>query len=477
MIDVAVIGAGPNGLAAAAVAARAGLNVQVYEANESIGGAARTQSLDGSEAIFDLGSAVHPMAMQSPAMRELGVHERVDFITPDLSFAHVIDDRTAYAYRDLERTVEELGGEDGQIYRRLVQPLVNQIDQVSDTLLNTLLKVPSHPLALASFGAATLGGMGLKELLGAKYERAAALYSGCAAHVAGGSRGPANAGAGLFLAATAHAKGWPIPRGGSQAISDALAAEATAHGAQIHTGVRVNHIDELSAQNILFDTSAEEAAKLSAGHLPEQLSRALSTTRRSPGSCLVHFVLSEPVPWLDPVLATAGTVHLGGTAKQVGKAERAAVHRGSATPFMIVSQPSQFDDSRAPEGQHVIWAYCHVPLDSPLDMRQEIQSMIQQAAPGFSEIILEAHVVTAKDLERQNAALIGGDLSGGTMDLLGAIKRPRVSLDPWYLQSKGLYLISSAAPPGPSVHGMGGYLGAQSMLKREYRIKNWKSVK
>ena len=380
MIDVAVIGAGPNGLAAAAVAARAGLKVQVYEANESIGGAARTQPLNGSQAVFDLGSAVHPMAMQSPALRELGVHERVDFITPELSFAHVLDDRTAYAYKDLERTVEELGGAEGQIYRRLLEPLVNQIDSISGTLLDTLLKIPQHPLALATFAAATVGGMGLKELFSTKYERAGALYSGCSAHVAGGSRGPANAGAGLFLAASAHAKGWPIPRGGSQAISDALAAEATAHGAQIHTGVRVNHIDELAAQNILFDTSAEEAAKLSAGHLPEQLSRALSTTRRSPGNCLVHFVLSEPVPWRDPVLATAGTVHLGGTAKQVGKAERAAVHRGSATPFMIVAQPSQFDDSRAPAGQHVIWAYCHVPLDSPADMRHEIQAMIQKAA-------------------------------------------------------------------------------------------------
>ncbi|WP_334121295.1 phytoene desaturase family protein [Glutamicibacter sp.] len=477
MIDVAVIGAGPNGLAAAAVAARAGLNVQVYEANDSIGGAARTQSLNDSEAIFDLGSAVHPMALQSPAMRELGVHQRVEFITPEISFAHVLDERTAYAYKDLERTAKELGGEDGQIYRRLVQPLVNQIDQLSDTLLNTLLKIPSHPLALATFATSTVGGMGLKDVFSKKYERAAALYSGCAAHVAGGSRGPANAGAGLFLAATAHAKGWPIPRGGSQAISDALAAEATAHGAQIHTGVQVNHIDELAAQNILFDTSAEEAAKLSTGHLPHQLTSAMSTTRRSPGSCVVHFVLSEPVPWRDKALSTAGTVHLGGTAQQVGAAERTANRRGAANPFMIVAQPSLFDDSRAPAGQHVIWAYCHVPLDSSQDMRQEIQAMINQAAPGFSEIILEAHVVTAQELERQNAALIGGDLSGGTMDLLGTIKRPRISLDPWYLQSKGLYLISSAAPPGPSVHGMGGFLGAQSMLKREYNIKNWKSVK
>lgn len=473
MIDVAVIGAGPNGLAAAAVAARAGLNVQVYEANEIIGGAARTQSLNGSQAIFDLGSAVHPMALESQAMEELGVHEAVDFIVPELSFAHVIDQRTAYAYKDLDRTVEQLGSEDGKVYQKLLAPLVEQMDGLSQTLLNPLIKVPSHPLTLGTFAVNTLGGMVLKDLFSSKYPRAAALYSGCAAHVAGGSRGPANAGAGLFLAAAAHSKGWPIPRGGSQAIADALAAQATAHGAQIHTGVRVNHIDELAAQNILFDTSAEEAAKLSAGHISDQLSSAMSATRRSPGSCLVHFVLSEPVPWSDPVLSTAGTVHLGGTAAQIGNAERIATRKGATRPFLIVAQPSLFDDSRAPEGQHVLWAYCHVPLNSDINMSQEIQAMIQQAAPGFTETILETHVVSAQDLERQNPALVGGDLSGGTMDLLGTIKRPRISVDPWYLQSKGLYLVSSAAPPGPSVHGMGGFLGAKAMLKREFGITKW----
>lgn len=476
MSDVAVVGAGPNGLAAAAVAARAGLSVTVYEANDTIGGAARTQPLNGSAAKFDLGSAVHPMAMQSQAMHELGVHDKVEFIVPELSFAHVLDRRTAYAFKDLERTGQELGGADGEMYTRLLGPLVKQIDGVSQTLLNPLLRVPSNPAALATFAVSTVAGMAVKELFSGKFERAAALYAGCSAHVAGGSRGPANAGAGLFLAATAHGKGWAIPRGGSQAISDALAEEAMAHGAKILTGTRVNHVDELSAQSILFDTSAENAAKLSTGHLPERLSHALSSIRRSPGSCLVHYVLSAPVPWRDETLGKAGTVHLGGTAAQVGKAERAAVRGGAAKPFMIVAQPSQFDDSRAPQGQHVIWAYCHVPLDSPVDMSRELKEVIEQAAPGFSETIIESHIVTAQDLEVQNSALVGGDLSGGTMDLLGSIKRPRISTDPWYLQSKGLYLVSSAAPPGPSVHGMGGFLGAQSMLKREYGIANWKSV-
>ncbi|MFJ2621623.1 phytoene desaturase family protein [Glutamicibacter sp. NPDC087344] len=467
MSSVAVIGSGPNGLAAAAVAARAGLDVTVYEANETIGGAARTQPLDGSQARFDLGSAVHPMALQSPAMSQLGVLDTVDFIVPELSFAHVLDGGTAYAWRDLERTKNDLGAS-GELYSRVLAPLVEHIEALGDTLLNPLLKLPAHPATLARFAISTVAGMGLKDLFSAKYERAAALYAGCSAHVAGGSRGPANAGAGLFLAAAAHAKGWPIPRGGSQAISDALATALRAAGGRVRTGEHVTDLGELSEDIVLFDTSAEAAGLIAGARIPEKLSKTLAATRRSPGSCVVHFVLSQPVPWTDPVLAQAGTVHLGGNAVQVGRAEREANHRTAEKPFMIVSQPSSFDDSRAPKGQHVIWAYCHVPLGAPNDMSRQMISTIEAAAPGFGELILESHVATAQTLEQQNAALVGGDLSGGTMDLLGSVRRPVISTDPWYLQSKGLYLVSSATPPGPSVHGMGGYLGAKAMLKREF---------
>lgn len=472
MTSVAVVGAGPNGLAAAAVAARAGLSVDVYEANETIGGAARTQPLEGSSAKFDLGSAVHPMAMLSTAMHELNVHQRVDFIVPELSFAHVLDERTAYAWRDLERTGAELGAGDGQVYTRLLRPLVQRIEALSDTLLNPLLKMPAHPLTLGLFSASTLGGMALKDIFSARYPRAAALYAGCAAHVAGGARGPANAGAGLFLAAAAHGQGWAVPRGGSQAIADALAAEVISHGGTIHTGHKVSHVAELQAETILLDTSAEDGAKLTSGKIPDKLAKKLAKTRRSPGSCLVHFVLNEPIPWKDPVLSQTSTVHLGGTAAQVGRAERAANRRTSEHPYLIVAQPSLFDDSRAPAGEQVIWAYCHVPLGSTADMSRQITAQIEAAAPGFSDLIKESHVVPASGLEQQNAALVGGDLSGGTMDLLGSVMRPRLSAEPWYLQSKGLYLVSSATPPGPSVHGMAGYLGAKAMLRREYSISS-----
>jgi len=471
MNEVAVVGAGPNGLAAACVAARAGLKVTVYEANDVIGGAARTQPLDGSRAIFDLGSAVHPMAMVSPAFGELKVRERVDFIVPELSYAHVFGDRSAYAWHDLGRTAEDLGPREAAAYTGLLRPLVDRIDELADTLLHPLLDLPRHPKTLAAFGVSTVASMGMTRLWAKNFPRAAALLAGCAAHVAGGSRGPAGAGAGLFLAAAAHGAGWAIPRGGSQAISDALADELRAHGGQIHTGRTIEHLDELAGQVVLLDTSPETAARLAAGKIPEALRRRLSSPRRSPGSCVVHSLLYGPMPWKDPVLSQAGTVHVGGEARHVLAAERASRRREVEDPFVLVSQPSVFDSSRAPAGQHVVWAYCHVPRGSDTDMAERITDQLEAAAPGFRDLVAERHVRAATDLERQNAALVGGDLSGGTMDLRGSIVRPRLSPKPWWLQAKGLYLVSSATPPGPSVHGMGGYLGAQQMLEREFGIR------
>lgn len=477
MSRVAVVGAGPNGLAAGCVAARAGLDVTVYEANTTIGGAARTIPLDGSEAVFDVGSAVHPMALLSPAFADLKVRERVDFLVPQMSYAHVLDQRTAYAWQDLDRTVEHLDSGSnlplgqGAVFAGLLGPLVQRINQLGDTLLNPLLRLPAHPGTLAAFGAATLGGMGLQQALSRRYPKAAALLAGCAAHVAGGSRGPAGAGAGLFLAAAAHAGGWPIPRGGSQAISQALATELRAHGGRIETGRRIEELGELDAQTILLDTSPETAARLGRGRIPHALAQRLANPRRSPGSCVVHYVLREPVPWRDPLLAQAGTIHLAGTARQVLRTERESRRRPADHPFVLVSQPSQFDPTRAPGGQQVLWAYCHVPLGSDANMAPRITAQLEAAAPGFRDVVLEQHVRTARGLQRQNPALVGGDLSGGTMDLLGSVRRPRVSTNPWWLQSKGLYLVSSATPPGPSVHGMGGYLGAKAMLSHEFGIR------
>lgn len=468
MSSVAVIGAGTNGLSAACVAARAGLDVTVYEANDQIGGAARTQPLGESEAIFDLGSAVHPMAMLSEAFHALKVHERVDFVIPELSYAHVNEERSSYAWQDFQRTLDALPAAEANAYKQIMSPLVRRVNQLGDTLLNPLLAVPRHPLTLAAFGMSTVAGMGLLHGWPQKYPQAAAMLAGCAAHVAGGSRGPAGTGAGLFLAAAAHGAGWAIPRGGSQAISNALADELQEHGGRIETGKRIDNLQELNHDVFMFDTSPETAANLGAGLIPAKLSRRLSNPRRSPGSCVVHYVLSEPVPWLDPQVAQAGTVHLGGDARTVLSAERTSRRKPSDKPFVLVSQPSQFDDSRVAPGHHVLWTYCHVPLGSHADMSQRITALLEKAAPGFRDVIVQQHVRTATNLEQQNAALVGGDISGGTMDLLGSVVRPSLSPNPWWLQTPGLYLVSSAVPPGPSVHGMGGYRGAQYMLAREF---------
>ena len=470
MSSVAVIGAGTNGLAAACVAARAGLEVTVYETNQNIGGAARTQPLGESQAIFDLGSAVHPMAMLSEAFQVLGVHQRVDFTVPELSYAHVNAHQSSLAWRDLQRTLEDLPAADARIYSGIMTPLVKRINELGQTLLNPLLDVPRHPVTLAAFGASTLLGMGLLQGMPEKAPHAAALLAGCAAHVAGGSRGPAGTGAGLFLAAAAHGAGWPIPRGGSQAISDALASELTEYGGRIVTGQHIDNLQDLDEQIFLLNTSPETAAQLGAGRIPEKLARKLSSPRRSPGSCVVHYVLREPVPWKDPAVAGAGTVHLGGSARQVHRAERRSRRTPMNDPFVLVAQPSQFDSGRAEPNQHVLWAYCHVPLGSTADMSERITALLEDAAPGFRDTIIDQHVRTASDLEQQNASLVGGDISGGTMDLYGSVVRPRLSPNPWWLQARGMYLISSAVPPGPSVHGMGGYRGAQHMLRREFGI-------
>ena len=465
--DVAVVGAGPNGLAAALTMARAGLNVRLIERNDTVGGAARTAELGYPGAIHDLGSAVHPMSLVSPFFELIGLQDAVDFIVPEISFAHPLaDGRAGIAYRDLERTVKELG-EQGAGYQRVFGPVVDRINGTADTLLYPLLRPPRHPVALAVFGMRALQlmvpGLGTGEL-------AAAMIAGCGAHTAGGGRGPAASGAGLFLGATAHAGGWPIPRGGSQAISDAMATMFTAAGGSIELDTEITNISQISEKTVLFDTSPEALSKIAGDRLPQKYRRTLETTRRAPGSCLIHYVLNSPVPWRNPEIAGAGTIHLGGAAKEIGRQERKVRTKISNAPYAIVSQPSTFDDSRAPAGKHVLWAYCHVPHGDPHDMSTLMNKMIEDVAPGFIDTIEYSQAVTAPGLAAQNPNLVGGDLSGGMTDLLGMLARPTLSADPWRTPCTGLYLASSSTPPGPAVHGMNGYLAARSALRRDFGI-------
>jgi phytoene dehydrogenase-like protein len=465
--DAAVIGAGPNGLAAALTLARAGLSVRLIERNDTVGGAARTRELGYPGAIHDLGSAVHPMALLSPFFRQIGLREHVDFVVPEISFAHPLPDgRAGIAWRELERTVAALGI-DGPGYRRIIGPVVDRMEGTAELLLNPLLRIPRQlgPLAVFGLRAAQLmvPGLGTGQL-------AAAMIAGCGAHTAGGGRGPAATGAGLFLAAAAHSGGWPIPVGGSQAISDALAEMFVAAGGSIEVGAEITDLAQIPEKTVLFDTSPEALASIAVNALPQKYKDILTGTRRPPGSCLVHYVLNAPAPWRNPELADAGTIHLGGTAAQIGREERRVRTDVSAAPYAIVSQPSRFDPSRAPEGKHVLWAYCHVPNGNPADLTTVMNRQLEAVAPGFTDTIEYSQAVTAPGLAAQNPNLVGGDLSGGATDMRGMLIRPTLSTDPWRTPAKGIYLASSSTPPGPSVHGMSGHLAALSALRHEFGV-------
>ncbi|MBV1781228.1 NAD(P)/FAD-dependent oxidoreductase [Paeniglutamicibacter sp. ABSL32-1] len=466
--DAAVIGAGPNGLAAALTMARAGLSVRLLERNDTVGGAARTRELGYPGAIHDLGSAVHPMALLSPFFGQIGLRDRVDFVVPEISFAHPLPDgRAGIAWRELERTVRELGA-DGPGYQRILGPVVERMEGTAELLLHPLLRAPRQLGALSVFGlrAAQLmvPGLGTGEI-------AAAMVAGCCAHTAGGGRGPASTGAGLFLAAAAHSGGWPIPIGGSQAISDALAEMFVEAGGSIELDTEVTDLAQIPEKTVLFDTSPEALASIAEKSLPQKYKDILTGTRRAPGSCLIHYVLNAPVPWRNRQLADAGTIHLGGTAAQIGREERRVRTDVSAAPYAIVSQPSRFDAGRAPAGKHVLWAYCHVPNGSPADLTAVMNRQLEAVAPGFTDTIEYSEAVTAPGLAAQNPNLVGGDLSGGATDMRGMLIRPTLSTDPWRTPAQGIYLASSSTPPGPSVHGMSGHLAALSALRHEFGIQ------
>ena len=464
MPDAIVVGAGPNGLAAAIVLARAGHSVRVLEARETIGGGSRSAALTLPGFVHDVCSAVHPHPLASPFLRTLPLQQHgLELVQPELAAAHPLDDGTAVAFdRSLEATAASIGGADGERYRKLVAPLVRDAEKVLPGILAPL-RPPRHPLALARFG---LLGVWSAQHLAGRFERprARALIAGHAAHSMLRLDSPPTAAVALVLMLTGHHVGWPVARGGSQAIADALAAIAREHGAEIECSSPVERIEQLEdARAVLFDLTPRQVVAIAGERLPARYRRALERYRYGPGVFKLDWALDGPIPWTAAECRRAGTVHLGGTFEELAAGEAAL---GGERPFVLLSQPTVCDPSRAPAGKHVGWAYCHVPSGSSRDMTDVIEGQVERFAPGFRERILARSSLNAAEMEAYNANYVGGDINGGLMDLRQLFTRPVVRPVPYTTPDPRLFICSSATPPGGGVHGMCGYWAARAALRR-----------
>lgn len=469
MVRATVIGSGPNGLAAAVALARAGYQVEVLEAASTIGGGVRTLPGPLPGFVSDVCSAVHPVVLSSPFFRAFGITDRVDWITPEISYAHPLDGgRAAVAWRDIDRTAAGLGADAAAWYAH-VRPLARRIDGVSDFTGHALLRLPRDPITAARFGIRMLE-QGTPLARGAlRTEAGAALMAGVMAHANAPLPSLAASAAGLMLAAHAHASGWAYPRGGAQRLADALVADLEAHGGSIRTGEHVRDLSRLDwgdpARGDLLLLNTAPRLALTHPDIPTGYARALRAYRYGPAAAKVDFALDGPVPWTNPDVARAPTVHVGGTRDEVWASER-AVARGSVSerPYVLAVQPSVLDDTRAPAGRAVLWAYIHVPSGSELDATELITRQIERFAPGFRDRVLASAAVPASAREAINPGEIGGDVLGGAFTLRQALRRPVLSPSPWRTPMRGVYLASAATPPGPGVSGMSGWLAARTAL-------------
>jgi phytoene dehydrogenase-like protein len=440
--------------------------VRVIEAQETIGGGTRTAELTLPGFRHDVCSAIHPLFVASPFFRSLRLE--LDLVEPPAVLAHPFDDGTAVLVRrSLEDTASQLGT-DRDAYLRLLEPLVTDWDELVSELLKPIAHVPRHPLALTRFGLAAL--RPAKRLAETHFETQAAraLFGGAAAHSFLALEQRASASFGLVLLMLAHVSGWLFPRGGSQAIADALAARLRSLGGEIETATHVSSLRELpSSELVLCDVTPTQLVSLAGDLLPSRYRRRLERWRYGPGAFKLDYALDGPIPWRTPEIADAGTVHLGGTLDEIAESERAPWEgRHAERPFVLLAQQSLFDETRAPAGKHTAWAYCHVPNGSTFDMRERIETQIERFAPGFRDRVLACTSRNTDDLERDNANLVGGDISGGANTLGQLIARPVLRRVPYSTPAPWLYICSSSTPPGAGVHGMCGHLAARAALRR-----------
>jgi phytoene dehydrogenase-like protein len=464
-----VVGSGPNGLSAAVALARAGLSVTVLEAASTYGGGARTSddlTLPGFA--HDLCSAVHPMAIGSPFLRTLPLAEHgLKWLVPKYACAHPLDDGTAaWLSADFTAMADALGG-DLKAYRNLMTPFtVRAADLFGDAL--GPLGIPKHPVLFARFGLKALWPSTTLARTSFRDERARALFAGIAAHSCLPLEAPSTSAIAMMLAIAGHAYGWPVPQGGAGALTEALASLLRSLGGQIETGRRVASLDELPADAlVMLDLTPRQILAIAGQRLPARYARRLARYRYGPGVFKVDWALREPIPWRASACRDTVTVHVGGTLAEIAASERTMGTRALAEkPYVLVTQPSIVDPTRAPAGQHTAWGYCHVPNGSAVDMTARIEAQIERFAPGFRDVVLARHTRGPAALESYNENFVGGDINGGAVDLAQFLMRPVPSLTPYATPVKNLFICSSSTPPGPGVHGMSGYHAAKAALAR-----------
>jgi phytoene dehydrogenase-like protein len=470
--DAVIVGAGPNGLAAACTLADAGRSVLVLEAAAIAGGGARTQALTEPGFQHDVCSAIHPMGAASPFFRAIGLEaDGLEWAHPEVALAHPFDDGSAaIVQRDLDATCSALGDEDGRGYRRMIAPLLAHAESLFDETMRPI-RIPRRPLLMARFGLRALRStQGLARAF-LQSDRARVMFGAVSAHALLPLDALGTAAFGLMMLIAGHRAGWPCARGGSQSIVAAMIRRIARHGGEVRVGHRVASMADIpSSKVVLFDLTPRQVVAIAGEALPPRYRSRLGRFRYGAGSFKIDWSLDGPIPWKNDACRRAGTVHVVGEWKELAASER-AVSEGkiSDRPFVLVAQQSLFDRTRAPDEKHTGWGYCHVPHGSRIDATERIEAQIERFAPGFRQIIRARHVIDASQYEAHNANMIGGDIGGGANDLWQVLARPILKWDPYATPNPRLFLCSSSTPPGGGVHGMCGWNAAKSALRRALR--------